>query len=130
MTQRLTQTFVDQASADGRDRIVFDNRAPGLGLRITPTGTKIFVAQARVLGRKRRITIGYASGAGGMSLAKARTEALHTLLAMRQGGRPHRRAKGASTGLSGPKHNDQRVIRAVDGRACHPQAQAADGVGL
>jgi integrase len=85
VTQRLTQFFVDQASADGRDRIVFDNRAPGLGLRITPTGTKIFVAQARVLGRKRRITIGYASGAGGMSLAKARTEALHTLLAMRQG---------------------------------------------
>jgi integrase len=84
VTQHLTQAFVDQASADGRDRIVFDSKAPGLGLRITPTGTKIFVAQARVLGRKRRITIGYARGAGGMSLAKARTEALHTLLAMRR----------------------------------------------
>jgi integrase len=82
VTQRLTQALVDQASASGRDRIVFDSQLPGLGLRITPTGTKIFVAQARVSGRKRRITVGYAPD---MSLAKARAEALQTLAAMRGG---------------------------------------------
>ena len=82
MTQRLTQAFVDQASASGRDRIVFDSQLPGLGLRITLTGRKIFVVQARVGGRKRRITVGYAPD---MTLSKARTEAGHTLSAMRSG---------------------------------------------
>jgi integrase len=82
VTQRLTQAFVDSQSADGRDRIVFDSQLPGLGLRITPTGKKIFVAQARVSGRKRRITIGYAPD---MTLSTARAEALQSLAAMRQG---------------------------------------------
>ena len=77
-----TQSFVDQASASGRDRIVFDSQQPGLGLRITPTGTKIFIAQARVSGRKRRITVGYAPD---MTLSKARAEALQMLAAMRGG---------------------------------------------
>jgi integrase len=82
VTQRLTQSFVDEASADGRDRIVFDSQVPGLGLRITPTGTKIFVAQARVAGQKRRITVGYAAD---MPLSKARAEAQQMIVAMRNG---------------------------------------------
>jgi integrase len=82
VTQRLTQAFVDCQAADGRDRIIFDSQLPGLGLRITPTGAKIFVAQARISGRKRRITIGYADTT---SLAKARADALQTLAAMRGG---------------------------------------------
>ena len=81
MTQRLTQAFVDARVADGRDRIVFDSQLSGLGLRITPTGKKIFVAQARVAGRKRRITVGYAPD---MLLSKARLEALQTLAADRK----------------------------------------------
>ena len=76
MTQRLTQAFVDAQVADGSDRIAFDSQLPGLGLRITATGKKIFVAQARVAGRKRRITVGYAPD---MSLSNARLEALQTL---------------------------------------------------
>jgi integrase len=82
VTQKLTQAFVDQASGDGRDRIIFDRQLPGLGLRITPAGKKIFVAQAYVSRRKRRITLGYAPD---MSLSKARLEALQTLAAMRGG---------------------------------------------
>jgi integrase len=82
VTQKLTEAFVDAQAANGRDRIIFDSQLPGLGLRITPTGTKIFVAQARVAGRKRRITIGFAPA---MSLAKARAEAAHALVAMRNG---------------------------------------------
>jgi integrase len=82
VTQRLTQAFVDTAPVTGRDHIIFDAQLPGLGLRITPTGTKIFVAQARVSGRKRRITVGLADT---MSLATARTEALQLLAAMRGG---------------------------------------------
>ena len=85
VTQRLTQAFVDAQAGDGSDRIVFDSQVRGLGLRITPTGTKIFVAQGRVGGRKRRVTVGFATD---MTLAQARTEALHMLAAMRGGKDP------------------------------------------
>ena len=43
---------------------------------------EIFVAQARVGGRKRRLTIGFAAD---MTLSKARAEALQALAAMRSG---------------------------------------------
>jgi hypothetical protein len=82
VTQKLTEAFVDAQAADGRDRIIFDSQLTSLGLRVTPTGTKIFIAQARVAGRKRRITMGFAPA---MSLAKARAEAAHALVAMRNG---------------------------------------------
>jgi integrase len=80
--QKLTQALVDAQTADGRDRFIFDSQLSGFALRITPTGKRIFVAQGRVSGRKRRITIGYASD---MPLSKAREEALQTLAAMRGG---------------------------------------------
>jgi integrase len=80
--QKLTQALVDAQTADGRDRFIFDSQLSGFALRITPTGKRIFVAQGRVSGRKRRITVGYASD---MSLSKAREEALQTLAAMRGG---------------------------------------------
>jgi hypothetical protein len=96
VTQRLTQAFVDAQVADGRDRIVFDSQLPGLGLRVTLTGKRIFVAQARVSGRKRRITVGYAPN---MTLSKARIEALQTLAAMRS--RSHCKAQGTPTGFCG-----------------------------
>ncbi len=94
MTQRLTQAFVDAQAADGRDRIIFDSQLSGFGLRITPTGNKIFMAQARIGGRKRRVTVGFASS---MSLSKARAEALQTLAAMRSGVDPtaDRRARSS-----------------------------------
>jgi integrase len=85
VTQRLTQSFVDAQIANGRDHIIFDSQLSGLGLRITPTGTRIFVAQGRVAGRKRRVTVGFADR---MTLSQARTEALQTLAAMRQGADP------------------------------------------
>ena len=100
MTQRLTQAFVDAQAANGGDRIVFDSQVPGLGLRITPAGTRIFIAQARVGGRKRRVTLGFASD---MALARARTEALHTLAAMRGGNDPviERRARLSAAAAKG-----------------------------
>jgi integrase len=82
VTQRLTQAFVDAQAGDGNDRIVFDSQVRGLGLRITPTGTRIFIAQGRVGRRKRRVTVGFAAD---MTLSKARMEALHALAAMRRG---------------------------------------------
>ena len=54
MQDRLTQELVAALPIDGRDRLIFDARLPGFGVRVTPVGTKIFIAQARVDGRLRR----------------------------------------------------------------------------
>jgi hypothetical protein len=80
----LTESFVGSLKADGRDRLLFDP-VPGFGLRITPTGTKIFVAQARIGGRPRRVTVGFHPA---MSVSKAREEALHVLADLRRGRDP------------------------------------------
>jgi integrase len=80
---RLTEAFVGSLGP-GRDRIIFDSH-PGFGIRVTPSGSKIFVAQARVAGRKRRITIGYHPD---LTVAQAREQALHALTDMRRGRDP------------------------------------------
>jgi integrase len=80
----LTETLVGSLEADGGDRILFDT-VPGFGVRITPTGTKIFIAQARVGGRPRRLTVGFYPA---MSVKQAREEALRALADMRRGADP------------------------------------------
>lgn len=80
----LTETLVGELEADARDRILFDT-VPGFGVRITPTGTKIFIAQARVGGRPRRLTVGFHPA---MSVKQAREEALRALADMRRGADP------------------------------------------
>ena len=84
MSAQLTAETVRGLVADGRDRIVFDTEA-GFGLRITPAGTKIFVAQARVDGRMRRVSVGTYPD---MSVKDARVVARAALLALRSGKDP------------------------------------------
>jgi hypothetical protein len=36
VTQALTQAFVDAQTGGGPDRVVFDDRLSGFGLRVTP----------------------------------------------------------------------------------------------
>src|SRR5262250_3043162 len=74
--ERLTEAYVEALKSDGRDRFVFDARQSGFAVRITPTGTKIFTAQAYVNGRKRRVTVGYHPET---SVARARELALQAL---------------------------------------------------
>jgi integrase len=79
---RLTDAYVAKLETNGKDRLIFDGRQPGFAIRVTPTGTKIFVAQSRVAGRKRRVTVGYYPA---INVSVARESALHTLANMRQG---------------------------------------------
>jgi integrase len=94
---KLTERLVE-SMAPGRDRIVFDT-TPGFGIRVTPSGTKIFVAQARVAGRKRRVTVGYYPE---LTIMQAREQALQALADMRRGNDPvverKARAQAAAAG--------------------------------
>ncbi len=80
--KRLTEERVESLQATGRDSLIFDGLQPGFGIRVTPAGRKIFVAQARIGGRPRRITIGTWPE---KSVADARGEARDALQAMRGG---------------------------------------------
>jgi integrase len=79
---RLTEAFVQSLEPTGRDRFVFDERQPGFAVRVTPIGTKLFVVQARVGGKKRRHTVGVSPK---MTVATARENALQILADMRRG---------------------------------------------
>ena len=49
----------DAAPPRNGNRITYDTRLPGFGLRITATGSRSFVFNYRTKGRERRITIGH-----------------------------------------------------------------------
>jgi integrase len=81
---RLTEAFVASWRGDGRHRMLFD-RQPGFGLRITPDGTKTFIAQVRLGGRKHRVRLGRHPD---ISVAQARELALQAIADLRQGHDP------------------------------------------
>src|SRR6516225_7417446 len=47
-----------QLPPDKIDHIVFDTETAGFGIRLRKTGSRIFIAQMRINGRTRRISIG------------------------------------------------------------------------
>src|SRR5215218_4711246 len=59
---RLTKRAVDALTPGAKDRVVFDADLPGFGLKITPSGRKVFLVQYRFppgrAGSTRRYTIG------------------------------------------------------------------------
>jgi integrase len=60
-TARITKRAVDAARPASRDTYLWDDGLSGFGLKVTPTGRKVYLVQYRLGGRKgrtRRVTIG------------------------------------------------------------------------
>jgi integrase len=99
--KKLTQEFVESLPTDGRDRIVFDPSMPGFGIRVTAAGQKLFVARARIAGKRRYMAVG---GHPAMKVADARREAGRVLEALRDGRDPAQeraqRLKAAEAGVT------------------------------
>ncbi|GHB33244.1 integrase [Pseudovibrio japonicus] len=58
---RISKQVVDQAQPQSKDAYVWDEELKGFGLKITPTGHKVYLIQYRIggrAGRTRRYTIG------------------------------------------------------------------------
>jgi integrase len=75
MRVKLTKREVDAAKRGEHDRLLWDSEVKGFGLKITPTGRKVYVLQYRMGGRGsrvRRYTIGET---GTFTPDKARNEA-------------------------------------------------------
>ncbi len=71
---KLTQNRIEalKCPPGKRDMLVFDDEQRGLGVRVTATGGKTYLAQYTFQGQKRRIPLGSTSG---VSLAKVRDAA-------------------------------------------------------
>ena len=83
--QKLTQAVVESLPVDGRDRIIFDTQQPGFGVRVTPAGAKLFIAQARTKGQPQRVRVGRFPE---MSVADARQAAREAMADLRAGRDP------------------------------------------
>jgi len=53
----LTARLVRESKSNGKDTILFDKSLTGFGLRIHPSGRKVYIVQARIDRRSRRIVI-------------------------------------------------------------------------
>ena len=60
MICKLTKRAIDQLTETGKDQFFWDEDLPGFGIKVTPTGSKIYVLQYRMGGRStsaKRYTI-------------------------------------------------------------------------
>lgn len=69
---KLTKRLVDSLLPEPKERILWDDELGGFGIRIYPTGRKVYVAQYRANGRTRRKNIGQH---GVLTAEEARKEA-------------------------------------------------------
>ena len=84
-TVDLTPRLARQSKPGPKDTILFDRSLPGFGLRIHPSGRKVYIVQARIEGRSRRLRI---ARHGEMELAEARRRARDMLGRIRAGENP------------------------------------------
>ena len=54
----LTKRTVDRLLVNGKDAVFWDNELPGFGVRVYPSGKKVFVVQTRAFGRSKRVSLG------------------------------------------------------------------------
>ena len=54
----ISRRVVDGLRGSGRDTIVWDSELPGFGVRVYPSGRKVYVVQSRSGGVPKRVTLG------------------------------------------------------------------------
>jgi integrase len=82
---KLTKRVVDAALTREADSFIWDDELRGFGLRVYPSGKKVYVAQCRANGRLRRINIGVH---GPMTAEVARKKAIELIAKAKNGGDP------------------------------------------
>lgn len=83
MKVKITKRAIEAIAPQAKDLVLFDTELIGFLCKITPAGRRVYFAEARVAGRKTRVTIGQH---GHVTADQARVEA-HRLLAEMAGGK-------------------------------------------
>ena len=67
---------------DDKDTVFWDPDLPGFGIRVYPSGAKVYVVQTRVFGRSKRVTVGRH---GKLSADQARRKATRIIARIKDG---------------------------------------------
>ena len=96
--ETLTTRIVEALPVSDRETVVWDRELPGFGVRVHPSGSKVYMVHKRSGGKSRRVTIGRH---GVWSLDAARREAGGIIASLKNGETPAR--PGTENGsASGP----------------------------
>ena len=81
----ISKRTVDALTVEVRDAVFWDDRIPGFGVRVYPSGSKVYVVQTRHRGKSRRVTLGRH---GVITADQARKKAAETINCIKSGGDP------------------------------------------
>ena len=81
----ISKRTVEGLFVEGRDAIFWDRRLLGFGVRVYPSGARVYVVQSRSGGRSRRVTVGRH---GVLSAAEARQRAALIIARVKAGEDP------------------------------------------
>ena len=81
----LSKRVLDRLSVNGKDAIFWDRDLAGFGIRVYPSGKKVFVVQTRALGRSKRVTLGRYPA---LTLEAARKDAAAVIARIKKGQAP------------------------------------------
>ena len=54
----IPKRTVDGLSVEAREAVFWDDKLPGFGVRVYPSGSEVYVVQTRHRGKSRRVTLG------------------------------------------------------------------------
>ena len=94
----LSRRAVDTLPVAGREALFWDRDLTGFGVRVHPSGSKVYMVQTRAKGKTRRVTIGRH---GVWTPERARREAGRLLASLKAGETP-RRPGADSPSVNGP----------------------------
>lgn len=93
----LTKRVVDASAPAEKEYFVWCTGTPGFGLRVHPSGKRVFIVQVRVGRQTRRLSIGHY---GPFTVDQARTEALEVIRTARRGTDPQRQRREARQAIT------------------------------
>jgi integrase len=79
---KLTKRLVDAVECRAAEYFIWDDEIPGLGIRVLPSGRRVYVVQYRVGRRSRRISLGPSTV---LACEQARKRAISIIAAARNG---------------------------------------------
>ena len=82
---RISNRTVEGLPVESRDAIFWDRELLGFGVRVYPSGARVYVVQTRAWGRSRRVTVGRH---GVLSAARARQRAALIIARLKAGEEP------------------------------------------
>ena len=119
----ISRRTVEELSTGDREAVFWDRELSGCGVRVYPSGAKVYLVQTRAGGKSRRVTIGRH---GLVSAEQARRKAA-TLIAGIKAGEEPGRPNGASPSGNGPTLAElgERFMREYVAVRCKPTTARA-----